>query len=38
MAAAKRIDALVNRLFIDPLAGRGYPVKELRFLQRLEHL
>ncbi len=34
--AATRVDALLNRMFIEPLAGRGYPVADLKLLQRLE--
>ena len=34
--AATRVDALVNRLFIEPLVGKGYPVKDFKLLQRLE--
>jgi beta-glucosidase len=34
--AAKRVDTLLNRLFVEPLAGHGYPVKDLKLLQRLE--
>jgi beta-glucosidase len=34
--AAKRTDALLNRLFVEPLAGLGYPLKDLKFLQRME--
>jgi beta-glucosidase len=34
--AAKRVDVLLNRLFVEPLAGLGYPVKDLKLLQRLE--
>jgi beta-glucosidase len=34
--AAQRVDALLNRLFVEPLAGIGYPVKDLRLLRRLE--
>jgi len=34
--AAIRIDALMNRLFVEPLAGLGYPVNDLKMLQRLE--
>lgn len=34
--AAERADALLNRLFIEPLLGYGYPVKELPFLNRIE--
>jgi beta-glucosidase len=36
LAAVKKTDALLNRLFIEPLLGRGYPVKDLKILQRLE--
>ncbi len=34
--AAKRVDALLNRTFIEPLLGKGYPVNDLKLLQRLE--
>jgi beta-glucosidase len=34
--AVKRIDALLNRLFIEPALGLGYPVKELSFLKKIE--
>ena len=34
--AAKKVDALLNRLFIEPLLGLGYPVSELKILQRIE--
>jgi beta-glucosidase len=34
--AARRVDALTNRLFAEPLAGMGYPVGDLKFLRRLE--
>jgi beta-glucosidase len=34
--AALRVDALLNRLFVEPLAGLGYPVQDLKFLRRLE--
>jgi len=34
--AAKRVDTLLNRMFVEPLAGLGYPVKDLKLLQRLE--
>ena len=34
--AAKRVDALTNRLFIEPSLGMGYPLKELPFLKRIE--
>ena len=35
-SAAKRVDALINRMFIEPLCGLGYPVKDLKLLNRLE--
>lgn len=34
--AALRIDALVNRLFVEPLSGLGYPLDQLPFLKRIE--
>ena len=34
--AARRVDTLLNRMFVEPLAGLGYPVKDLKLLQRLE--
>jgi beta-glucosidase len=34
--AAKRLDALFNRLFIEPAMGMGYPVNELPLLKRME--
>lgn len=34
--AAQRIDALVNRLFIEPALGMGYPTSNLKFLKGLE--
>lgn len=34
--AAKRIDALVNRMFIEPALGMGYPVEDLEFLKKLK--
>ena len=34
--AAQRMDALTNRLFIEPLIGLGYPSKELKVLHQLE--
>lgn len=34
--AATRAAALLNRMFVEPLAGRGYPVADLKMLQRLE--
>jgi beta-glucosidase len=34
--AAERVDALMNRLFIEPLIGLGYPWKDLKILQQIE--
>ncbi len=34
--AAKRVDILMNRLFIEPALGRGYPREDFKFLERLE--
>lgn len=34
--AAKRMDALLNRLFIEPALGMGYPKNDLPFLKRIE--
>jgi beta-glucosidase len=34
--AAVRIDALLNRVFVEPLLGMGYPVEDLKVLQRIE--
>ena len=36
VAAAVKVDALLNRLFIEPLLGLGYPLSELNFLQGIE--
>jgi beta-glucosidase len=33
--AALRADALFNRLFVEPLIGYGYPIKELSFLRKV---
>lgn len=35
--AVKRVDALANRLFLEPLLGRGYPVADLPVLKKIEH-
>ncbi len=35
-AAAFRVDALLNRLFVEPLDGLGYPMQDLKLLQRIE--
>ena len=34
--AAKRADALINRLFIEPILGLGYPVNEMPVLKGIE--
>lgn len=34
--AAKRADALLNRLFIEPLLGLGYPIDDIKILNRIE--
>ncbi len=34
--AAKKVDALLNRLFIEPLLGLGYPLTDLKILNRIE--
>lgn len=34
--AAKKVDALLNRLFIEPLLGMGYPTSEFAILKRIE--
>jgi beta-glucosidase len=34
--AAKRLDILMNRLFIEPTLGKGYPREDFRLLERLE--
>lgn len=36
IVAAKKVDALLNRLFIEPLLGLGYPSNNLKILQRIE--
>lgn len=36
IAAAKRADALINRLFIEPVLGLGYPVADLPILKQLD--
>lgn len=34
--AVVKVDALLNRLFLEPLLGLGYPTKDLKILQRIE--
>lgn len=36
IAAAKRVDTLLNRTFIEPLLGLGYPSQDLKALRRIE--
>ncbi len=36
--AAKKVDALLNRLFLEPLLGMGYPVDDLKILKRMEQV
>lgn len=34
--AARKADVLLNRLFIEPLLGMGYPTSEIKVLRRIE--
>ncbi|MGG9961814.1 GH1 family beta-glucosidase [Ferruginibacter sp. SUN106] len=34
--AAVKADALLNRLFIEPLLGLGYPTKDVKIIERIE--
>ncbi len=36
IAAAKRVDVIANRLFIEPVLGLGYPVNDLPALKHVE--
>lgn len=36
IVAAKKADVLLNRLFIEPLLGMGYPTQEIKILNRIE--
>lgn len=36
IAAAKRVDAFINRLFIEPVLGLGYPINDIPALKRIE--
>jgi len=36
ISAARRVDALINRLFIEPVLGLGYPVADLPVLKGME--
>jgi len=35
--AAKRVDTLLNRTFIEPLLGLGYPYNDLKTLRRIDY-
>ncbi len=34
--AAVKVDALLNRMFLEPLLGLGYPTEDLKILERIE--
>ncbi len=34
--AAVKVDALLNRMFLEPLLGLGYPTQDLKILQRIQ--
>jgi len=36
VGAAFKVDALLNRIFVEPLLGMGYPIKDLKVMQRIE--
>ncbi|TDQ77309.1 GH1 family beta-glucosidase [Sphingobacterium yanglingense] len=36
LIAAKKADVLLNRLFIEPLLGMGYPTHEIKVLRKIE--
>lgn len=36
IAAAKRVDVLLNRLFVEPVLGLGYPEQELPVLKKIK--
>ncbi len=36
LKAAVKVDALLNRMFIEPLLGMGYPAKDLKIIERIE--
>ena len=38
IAAAARVDTLLNRAFIEPILGMGYPVSDLPVLKKIEKL
>ncbi|TYP95748.1 beta-glucosidase [Sphingobacterium allocomposti] len=36
LIATRKADALLNRLFIEPLLGMGYPTQDIKILRRIE--
>ncbi len=34
--ATVKVDALLNRMFLEPLLGMGYPIKDVKILERIE--
>lgn len=36
ISAANRVDALLNRLFIEPILGLGYPIQDIEPLKQIE--
>ena len=36
LLAARRVDALLNRLYLEPVLGKGYPLEDLKPLQAVE--
>lgn len=36
LLATVKVDALINRMFLEPLLGMGYPTKDLKILDRIE--
>ena len=36
LLATLKVDALLNRMFIEPLLGMGYPTKDLKIMERIE--
>lgn len=36
IAATVKVDALLNRLFVEPLLGLGYPTNDVKILERIE--
>jgi len=36
LRAAARLDVMLNRLFVEPSLGMGYPTKELSFLRKID--